>query len=46
MSAGQNYFVLNRPEDNSNHSENRSTFLAISEGGFEADKRDVPAEGI
>ena len=36
--------ILNRPEDNSNHSGNWPTFLTISEGGFfEADKEDVPA---
>jgi len=29
-----NHLFLNSPEGNSNHSENRPTFLTIAEGGF------------
>jgi hypothetical protein len=43
MTPVQNHLLLNRPEDNSNHSENRPIFLTVSKRGFEGGKVDVPA---
>jgi hypothetical protein len=42
----QIYWFLNRPKDSSNHSGNRPHSLRFQGEVFEADKVDVPTEGI